>query len=66
VDFARTTAMKRIGEARKTGAQSIVTQCPFCEQNISDAIDVSGDAMEVCDLTDILIDALDMQDTGGK
>jgi heterodisulfide reductase subunit D len=63
VDFARATAMKRIAEARKTGAQTIVTQCPFCEQNIGDAIDVSGDAMEICDLTDILTAALDMRDT---
>jgi Fe-S oxidoreductase len=59
MDFAQKTALKRIGEAKKTGAEAIVTSCPFCEQNIGDAMSNLDDEMEVLDLTDILIKAID-------
>ena len=58
MDFAQKTAAKRIGEARKTGAEAIVTACPFCEQNIGDALDAMDDAMQLFDLTDLMVRAL--------
>ena len=59
MDFARKTAVKRIGEAKKTGAGAIVTSCPFCEQNIGDALNATDGEMDILDLTDIMIRAMD-------
>jgi heterodisulfide reductase subunit D len=59
MDFAQKTAVKRIGEAKKTGAEAIVTSCPFCEQNIGDAMSSLDEEMEVLDLTDIMIKAIE-------
>jgi Fe-S oxidoreductase len=61
IDFAQKTATKRIEEAKKTGAQAIVTQCPFCEQNIGDALSKMDDPLELYDLTDLLVKALNMK-----
>jgi len=60
-DFARKTALKRIAEAKKTGAQAIVTQCPFCEQNISEALTHADDGMQLLDLNELLIKVLPEQ-----
>ncbi len=60
MDFAQKTATKRIEEAGKTGADAIVTACPFCEQNIGDALDKMDDGMAVYDLTDILVKVLNL------
>ncbi len=54
LDFAQKTAFKRIGEAKKTGAQAIVTSCPFCEQNIGDALSKMSDGMQLFDLIELL------------
>ena len=35
-DFAQDTALERIGEAKKTGTDGIVTHCPHCEENFED------------------------------
>ena len=59
MDFAQKTAVKRIGEAKKTGAEAIVTSCPFCEQNIGDALSSLDEEMEVLDLTDIMISSIE-------
>lgn len=61
MDFAVKTATKRIEEAKKTGAQAIVTECPFCEQNIGDALSKIDDDMEIHDLTDILMRVLNIE-----
>lgn len=56
-DFARKTAAKRIAEAQKCGAQAIVTSCPFCIQNIGDALDTMDDGMQLFDLTELMMKA---------
>ena len=37
-DFANWTATERIEEAKSTGAEAIVSACPWCERNFMDAI----------------------------
>ncbi len=54
IDFAQKTAFKRIDEAKKTGAEAIVTSCPFCEQNIGDALSKMTDGMQLFDLIELL------------
>lgn len=57
-EFARTTALKRIAEAKKTGAQTIVTQCPFCEQNLGEALDQTDDGLRLLDLNELVLQSL--------
>jgi Fe-S oxidoreductase len=61
MDFAQKTATKRLQEAKKTGAQSIITSCPFCEQNLGDAVTKMDSRLAVQDLTDLLIRVLDIE-----
>jgi heterodisulfide reductase subunit D len=61
IDFSQKTAMKRIQEAKKTGAQALVTQCPFCEQNMGEALTKMDDGIELYDLTELLIKVLGIE-----
>jgi len=38
---------KGVKEAKETGAEAIVTACPWCERNLGDAINVMGDKMKL-------------------
>jgi Fe-S oxidoreductase len=58
IDFAVETAKKRVGEAAKSGAEGIVTCCPFCEQNISDALTQLNSPLKLYDLTELVAQAL--------
>jgi len=59
LEFAQVTAAKLIDEVKKTtGAEAIVTCCPFCEQNIGDVLARTGDSLQLIDLTDLVVRAL--------
>jgi Fe-S oxidoreductase len=49
--FTRWTAEKRIEEALTTGADALVTSCPWCEAVLSEA---AGDRIEVLDLAELV------------
>jgi Fe-S oxidoreductase len=53
-DFAKWTARERIAEAESTGAEAIVTACPWCESLFGDAIKENGNALKVYDIVEIL------------
>lgn len=53
-DFAAWTARDRIEEARATGAEAIVTACPWCERVFKDELEQSRDPMKVLDVIDLL------------
>ena len=57
-DWANDTATLRIEEARTTGAEAIVSTCPFCFHNLDQAIKASGESMEMLDLVELLDEAL--------
>ena len=57
-DFAIWTALERINEARATQAEAIVTACPWCQRNLSDAIEESGDKLRIYDIMEILEQAI--------
>jgi Fe-S oxidoreductase len=57
-DFSRWTAMERIEEAKATGAEAIVSACPWCESNFTDAIRTTGDKMKVFDVIDLVKQAI--------
>ena len=57
-DMAQWTAQKRIDEAKATGAEALVTYCPHCEENLTDAASKNGDGLTVHDLLDLVLKAL--------
>jgi heterodisulfide reductase subunit D len=58
-DLALWAATKRIEEARDTGAEAIVSACPFCEQNIGEALKTGNYGMEMLDLLPLVMDAVE-------
>ena len=57
-DFALWTASERVVEARETGAEAIVTACPWCQRSLIDAVAHSGDKMAVLDINEVVLMAL--------
>ncbi len=57
-DFATWVARERLEEAKATGAEAIVTACPWCKRNFSDAIKESGDRLKVYDIVELLEQAI--------
>jgi Fe-S oxidoreductase len=57
-DFSMWTATERITEARATGAEAIVTACPWCERNFMDAINKSGESLKVYDIVELVQQAI--------
>jgi len=53
-DFALETAYERIKEAEATGAEAIVTSCPFCVRNFNDAVANYGSNLKVFELIELL------------
>ena len=61
-DFALWTAQERITEAQETtGAEAIISACPYCKENFSDAIKAGDEKMQTYDIAEIMLLAL-----GGK
>jgi len=57
-DFATWTAAERLTEARATGAEAIVTACPWCERNFTDTVKSQDEKMQVYDIIDLVQMAL--------
>jgi Fe-S oxidoreductase len=57
-DFAVWTAKKRIEEAVATGAEAIVTACPWCEKTLNEAISEMGSGMKVYDIVELVEKAI--------
>jgi Fe-S oxidoreductase len=53
-EFAVWTAQERIKEAVSTGAEAMVTACPWCEKVFDKAIKESGSNMKVYDFVELL------------
>jgi Fe-S oxidoreductase len=53
-DFAIWTALERLEEAKAAGAEAIVTACPWCKRNFTDAVKESGDMLKVYDVVELI------------
>ena len=53
-EFSLWTAKERIEEAESTGAEAIVTACPWCEKTFNEAIKESGSSLKVYDIVEIV------------
>lgn len=57
-EFSAWTAGERISEANATGADALVTACPWCKDNFINAVDEDGNRIEVLDVIDLVQQAL--------
>lgn len=57
-EFAKWTAQKRIEEAISTGAEAMVTACPWCEKTFSEAIKESGSSLKIYDIVELVEKAI--------
>ena len=57
-DLALEIAKSRIKEAEETGAEYLVSICPFCYRNLSDAIKSLNSNIKMIDLLELLNQAL--------
>ena len=56
--FAKWTAQERIEEAGSTGAEAIVTACPYCEKIFQEAIRETGSNLKVYDIVELVEKAI--------
>ncbi len=57
-EYSEWTAAERLEEAGATGAEAIVSACPWCVRNFMDAADNNGSPMKVYDIIDLVCQAL--------
>jgi len=58
-EFASWTATERLKEALSTGADAIVTACPWCERIFRDTATDAGIDIQVYDLTELVLKAVE-------
>ena len=57
-EFSQATASERIEEALSTGADAIVSACPWCERNFLDSTQGSGAKLKVFDIMELVEQAI--------
>jgi Fe-S oxidoreductase len=57
-DFAAWTAADRLAEAKATGAEALVSACPWCETNLADTVKDRDGKIKVYDIVDVVRMAL--------
>lgn len=63
-EFASWTARERIQEAEATGADALVTACPWCVRVFRDAVEERGSRMQVFELTELIARSAGMEGEG--
>jgi len=53
-DFAQWTALERIDEAKSTGAEVLITACPWCYRKFADALKATGDTLRLMDIIELV------------
>ena len=57
-EFSQWTASERLTEARSTGAEALITACPWCERNFLDAVKAQKDTLRIMDIIELVQQAL--------
>lgn len=52
-------ADRRATQAEATGAEALLTACPYCVQNLTDGVKKTGTGLPVSDLAELLVEALE-------
>jgi Fe-S oxidoreductase len=53
-EYSHWTASERLAEARATGAEALVSACPWCERNFMDAVSALEEPMQVYDIVELV------------
>jgi Fe-S oxidoreductase len=53
-DFSRATALERVEEAMSTGAEALITSCPWCESNFENAIHDGNQKIKLYSILDLI------------
>jgi len=62
-DIQNLMAQERIRDAEKTGAQNLVSNCPFCYQGLQIGINAIGSKVKMTDLTELVARAMGIEAT---
>ena len=57
-EFAEWAARERIEEALATGAEALVTACPWCEKVFRQAVNEMNSGLTIYDISDLVIKSL--------
>jgi Fe-S oxidoreductase len=57
-EFSSATAFERIEEGVSTGAEALVTSCPWCESNFKRALQQGGQKIKLYSVLDLVSTAL--------
>ena len=58
-ELSELVAAKRIEELEATGAEAVITLCPYCYANLKRSLDATGKKLRVVDLIEIVYQALE-------
>ena len=60
-ELAKFGAEHRLKEIKSIGAETLVSTCPICKNNFSQAVKASGDDVQVLDITEVICASIDGQ-----
>jgi len=58
-DFASWAAEQRLVEAKEVGAEAIVSACPWCKDNFTEAVKNNGKGLKVLDFSELVLSAVE-------
>jgi len=58
-DFARWAAEHRLEEVKEIGAETLVSACPRCKNNFTQAVKANGDDVQVLDISEVICASID-------
>ena len=57
-DFALWTAGERLAEAKNVGAEAVVSCCPMCKDNLTEAAELGRERVKIWDLSELIFEAI--------
>jgi len=63
-ELSELVASRRVEELAATGAEAVVTLCPYCYANLKRGIEVTGKKLRVVDIIEIIYQALEASNAG--
>jgi Fe-S oxidoreductase len=61
-EFSSWAADQRLEEVKDTGAETLVSACPWCKNNFSRAVDAQGEKVQILDISEVICAAIERQE----
>ena len=58
-EFALWAAQNKLTEVKEVGAEAVVSACPWCKNNFTQAISKNGDNMKAFDISELILASLE-------